>query len=240
MIFTSNNAAPEMVAPSLNLFYWPTPNGRKVTILLEELGLAYEVTFINIRRKEQFEPSFLAHSPNNRIPALVDSRGDLVDNPVSIFESGAILQYLARVSGRFYGTDERERVAVDQWLFWQVAGLGPMAGQANHFRSIAERHEPYAIERFTAEVFRLYSVLERRLGESEYVAGNYSIADMACFPWVVQHRNAGIDLVTFPNVAAWVSKIAHRPAVGRAMVVGKEERKRQKREFKGEAGAAPG
>lgn len=214
----------------LNLYFWPTPNGRKITIMLEELEVSYVVTFINIRRHEQFGSHFLSISPNSRIPAIVDGGGP-GHQSISIFESGAILQYLARKFGRFYGDDERSRTKIDEWLFWQVAGLGPMAGQANHFRNIAPRQETYAIERFTGEASRLYQVLENQLSKNDYVGGQYSIADMACFPWVVQHKNAGIDLSHFPNVSEWVSRVSIRPAVARAMVVGKVERKRQKREL---------
>lgn len=220
----------KQTSADLNLYFWPTPNGRKITIMLEELEVPYVVTYINIRRDEQFAPDFLSISPNNKVPALVDQTAP-DGHAISIFESGAILQYLARKSGRFYGEDERARITVDQWLFWQVSGLGPMAGQANHFRNIAPRVEPYAVERFTGETERLYRILETQLAVCEYVAGPYSIADMACFPWVVQHKNAGIDLSTFPNINGWVSRVSSRPAVERAMLVGKEERKRQKRAF---------
>lgn len=225
MVDNSNEPADD----ALNLYFWPTPNGRKITIMLEELEVPYTVTYINIRRDEQFAPHFLAVSPNNRIPALV--AGDEHGNRTSIFESGAILQYLARRFGRFYGDDERSRTKVDEWLFWQAAGLGPMAGQANHFRNIAPQKEDYAIERFTAEVNRLYRVLEGQLSKYQFIAGHYSIADMACFPWIVQHANAGIELSDFPKIGEWVSRMSARPAVGRAMLVGKDERKRQKREL---------
>ncbi len=174
----------------IELYYWPTPNGWKVTIMLEELGVPYEVKYVNIGKGEQFEPAFLKISPNNRMPAIVDPEGP-DGKPISVFESGAILQYLGRKFGRFYGADERGRVEVDQWLFWQMGGLGPMAGQAHHFRQYAPETVPYGIERYTNEVNRLYGVMDRRLADRDYLAGNYSIADMACVGWVKPYRNQG-------------------------------------------------
>lgn len=216
------------VQRGLTLYYWPTPNGRKVTIMLEELGVAYGLAYINIRRDEQFGPDFLRIAPNGKVPALVDTDANGEDS-VSIFESGAILQYLGRKFGRFYGQSERDKSAVEQWLFWQMAGLGPMAGQANHFRNIAAEKLPYAMERYRGETVRLYQVMEKQLNQEPYLAGAYSIADMACYPWVVQHGNAGIALEDFPNISKWVERISTRDAVERAMLVGKDERKRQKR-----------
>ncbi|RDJ02298.1 glutathione S-transferase N-terminal domain-containing protein [Rhizobium grahamii] len=221
----------DLAHAALNLYFWPTPNGRKITIMLEELEVPYRLTYVNIRRDEQFAPDFLRIAPNNKVPALVDADGP-GGQAISIFESGAILQYLGRKFNRFYGEDERQRVRVDEWLFWQGAGLGPMAGQANHFRNTVSEHVPYAIERFSGEVRRLYQVLEKQLSNIEYIAGPYSIVDMACFPWVVQHKNAGIDLSDFPSVGKWVSRMSIRPAVERALLVGKEERRRQKRELR--------
>jgi GSH-dependent disulfide-bond oxidoreductase len=163
----------------IELYYWPTPNGWKVSIMLEECGLAYVLHGVDINAGQQFEPAFLAISPNNRMPAIVDPDGP-DGQPISVFESGAILQYLAGKTGRFGGDSPRERVAVSEWLFWQMGGLGPMAGQANHFRVYASEKIPYAIDRYTNEVNRLFGVMNRRLADHEYLAGPYSIADMAC------------------------------------------------------------
>ena len=162
----------------IELYYWPTPNGWKITIMLEELGVPYEVKYVNIGKGEQFEPSFLKIAPNNRMPAIIDPEGP-DGKPISIFESGAILQYLGRKFGKFYPADERTRVEVEQWLFWQVGGLGPMAGQAHHFRQYAPEKLPYAVDRYTNEVNRLYGVMNKRLADREFLAGDYSIADMA-------------------------------------------------------------
>jgi GST-like protein len=167
---------------AIDLYYWPTPNGWKISIMLEECGLPYVLRKTNIGRGEQFSPEFLAISPNNRIPAIVDPKGP-DGKPISIFESGAILQYLARKTGRFYGANERERIAVEEWLFWQMGGLGPMSGQANHFRNYAPERVEYGVNRYTNEVNRLYGVMNRRLEHHEYLAGPYSIADMACVGW---------------------------------------------------------
>lgn len=214
----------------IQLHYWPTPNGWKVTIALEEMALPYEVRPVNIGGGDQFQPEFLAISPNNRIPAIVDP--DSADGaPISVFESGAILQYLARKSGRFFGADERSRVEVDQWLFWQMGGLGPMCGQAHHFRGYAasivsdQRMLAYGVQRYTNEVARLYGVLERRLADREFVAGEYSIADMAIWPWIVPHRMQGIDLEVFPRLKAWFERVGAREAVQRGFKVGEELRR---------------
>ena len=207
----------------IQLYYWPTPNGHKITIMLEECGLPYEITYVNIGRGEQFAPDFLAISPNNRMPAIVDSEGP-DEKSISVFESGAILQYLGRKTGQFYPKDERARVEVEQWLFWQVGGLGPMAGQAHHFRNYAGEKIPYAVERYTNEVNRLYGVMDRRLGDREFLAGQFSIADMACYPWVRPYKNQGQDLAEFPHLEAWFQRVRARPAVAKAIKVGEERR----------------
>lgn len=210
------------MAQPIELHYWPTPNGHKITIALEEMGLPYEIRPVNIGKGEQFRAEFLAISPNNRMPAIVDPQA-ADGQPVSVFESGAILQYLGRKSGQFYGADERARVAVEEWLFWQVGGLGPMAGQAHHFRGYAptmaadQRQIAYGAHRYTNEVHRLYGVLDRRLAGREFVAGELSIADMAIWPWVSSWRGQGIALEEFAHVQAWWERIDARPAVQRAM-----------------------
>jgi GSH-dependent disulfide-bond oxidoreductase len=204
----------------IDLYFYPSPNGLKIAIALEETGLPYRVVEVDILRGAQFDPAFLRLSPNNRIPAIVDHDAD--GGPLSIFESGAILQYLGEKSGRFLPTDVHGRYEVLQWVCWQVAGLGPMAGQAHHFRAFASEVVPYGIRRYTDEVNRLYGVLDRRLHEREYVAGDYSIADMACWPWVVPHERQGQSLADFPNVARWFEAIRERPAVRRAYEKGHE------------------
>jgi len=207
----------------IELYYWPTPNGHKITIMLEECGLPYEVRYIDIGKGEQFEPEFLKIAPNNRMPAIVDPDGP-GGEAIAVFESGAILQYLGRKTGQFYPGDERARVAVEEWLFWQMAGIGPMAGQAHHFRNYAAEKIPYAIERYVNEVNRLYGVLDERLKGSDYLAGAYSIADMATFPWARGWERQGQDIAEFPNMAAWLARIEGREAVGRALEIGKERR----------------
>ncbi|WP_415544447.1 glutathione S-transferase N-terminal domain-containing protein [Gluconobacter cerinus] len=182
----------------IDLYYWPTPNGWKITIMLEELAVPYRVNLVDLVKGEQFEPAFLKLSPNNRIPVLIDPRGPN-EEPISVFESGAILQYLGRKFGRFYPREERKRVEVDQWLFWQVGGLGPMAGQAHHFRQYAPLPIDYAIERYTREVERLYGVLERRLGDREYLAGDYSVADMLVLAGSCRMRSRVSILAVFPT-----------------------------------------
>jgi GST-like protein len=214
-----------MTAP-IELYYWPTPNGHKISIMLEELGVPYEVKYVNIGRGEQFEPDFLKISPNNRMPAIVDPDGP-GGAPISVFESGAILQYLGRKYGKFYPADERRRVEVDQWLFWQMGGLGPMAGQAHHFRQYAPEKIEYGINRYTNEVNRLYGVMNKRLADRDYLAGDYSIADMASIGWVRSYENQGQDLDDFPNLKRWFETVLARPAVQRGIEVGKEERARQ-------------
>lgn len=208
-----------MPAP-IDLYYWPTPNGYKISIALEEMGLPYQVKWVEIGRGDQFKPEFLAISPNNRMPAIVDPEGP-DGAPVSIFESGAILQYLARKTGKFCGANQRERIEIDQWLFWQVAGVGPMAGQAHHFLNYAPERIDYARKRYSDEVNRLYGVLERRLADRDFVAGPYSIADMAIWPWISRFEWQQIDLHEFPNVCEWYVRIAGRPAVQRGYQVPK-------------------
>lgn len=211
-----------MVRP-IDLYYWPTPNGHKITIMLEECGLAYEIRPVNIAKGEQFKPAFLAISPNNRMPAIVDHDGP-GGAPISVFESGAILQYLGRKTSKFYPADERTRVEVEQWLFWQMGGLGPMAGQAHHFRNYAPEKIAYGIERYTKECNRLYGVMNKRLADRQFLAGNYSIADMASFPWVRPHKNQGQNLDEFPHLKAWFERMDARPAVARGVRVGAELR----------------
>ena len=212
-------------AKPIELYYWPTPNGWKITIMLEELGVPYVVRYVNIGRGDQFEPSFLKIAPNNRMPAIIDPEGP-GGEPISIFESGAILQYLGRKFGKFYPEDERGRMEVDQWLFWQMGGLGPMAGQAHHFRQYAPEKIPYAINRYTNECNRLYGVMNKRLADREFLAGAYSIADMACIGWIKPYQNQGQDLQEFPHLKRWFETIMARPAVERGMAVGKEEREK--------------
>ena len=207
----------------IELYYWPTPNGIKITMMLEECNLPYEVKYINIGRGDQFEPDFLNIAPNNRMPAIIDTEGP-GGKPISVFESGAILQYLGRKTGKFYPEGERARVKVDEWLFWQMGGLGPMAGQAHHFRHYAPEKFDYAYDRYTDEVNRLYGVMNIQLIDQDFLAGEYSIADMAAYPWVRPHKRQGQDLAEFPNLEAWYKRIHDRPATERAVVVGKEER----------------
>jgi GSH-dependent disulfide-bond oxidoreductase len=208
----------------IDVYYWPTPNGWKVTILLEELGVPYAIKYINIGKGEQFAPDFLKIAPNNRMPAIVDPEGP-DGSAISVFESGAILQYLGRKFGRFYPSDERARVEVDQWLFWQMGGLGPMAGQAHHFRNYAPEKIPYGIDRYTNEVNRLYGVMNKRLADRDFLAGEYSIADMASIGWVKPHQNQGQDLNDFPHLKRWFETLLARPAVERGLKVGAEYRK---------------
>lgn len=207
----------------IELYYWPTPNGWKITIMLEECGLPYEVKLVNIGKGEQFRPEFLAISPNNRMPAIVDHDGP-GGQPISVFESGAILQYLGRKTGKFYSSDERTRVQVEEWVYWQMGGLGPMSGQSNHFRNYAPEKLPYAIKRYVDEVNRLYGVLNKRLAEREYLAGDYSIADMACVGWASGWERQGQDIAEFPHMKRWLDTLLARPAVQRGMAVAKEAR----------------
>lgn len=207
----------------IELYYWPTPNGFKITIMLEECGLPYEIKPININTGEQFAPSFLKIAPNNRMPAIVDPNGP-GGQSISVFESGAILQYLGRKTGKFYPVEERARVAVEEWLFWQMGGLGPMAGQAHHFRNYAPEKIEYGINRYTNEVNRLYGVMNKRLADYKYFAGDYSIADMAIYPWVRPYKNQGQDLAEFPHLDAWFKRVQARPAVAIGVKVAEELR----------------
>lgn len=206
----------------IDLYFWPTPNGHKISILLEELGLPYKVLPVNIGRGEQFQPAFLAISPNNRMPAIVDHEPVDGGAPLSVFESGAIMLYLADKVGRLLPKDARGRAEVTQWLMWQMGGLGPMAGQANHFRHYAPEKIPYGIERYTKEVNRLFGVMDKRLADREFLAGAYSIADIAAFPWVAPYENMGQSLDEFPNLKRWFETIEARPAVQKGRAVGKE------------------
>ena len=227
-----------MTAP-IELYYWPTPNGWKVSIALEEMGLPYDTHLINIGKGDQFDPEFLKIAPNNRMPAIIDPEGP--DNkPISIFESGAILQYLARKSGQYYGRNERERVAVDEWLMWQMGGVGPMAGQAHHFLSYAPKLAepqvlPYAQDRYRNEVGRLYKVLDTQLSQNEYVAGEYSIADMAIWPWVQNWKNQQQTIDDKTHFARWLDAVSARPAVIKGKSVGEELRNRKKTKEEEEA-----
>jgi GST-like protein len=218
------------VPKPIQLFYWPTPNGHKIGIMLEETGLAYELRPVNIGAGEQFAPAFLKISPNNRMPAIIDPLGP-GGRPVSVFESGAILQYLGRKTGRFYPKDERGRIAVEEWLFWQVGGLGPMAGQANHFLNYCAEDLPYPKKRYTDEVHRLFGVMNTRLAKVRHLAGAYSIADMASFPWVKSAARY-IRLEEFAHLAAWCERMGKRPAVQRALRLGAELRKPMTEESK--------
>ena len=200
----------------IDLYYWTTPNGHKVTMFLEEAGLPYRIVPVRIGEGEQFRPEFLKISPNNRIPAMVDHEPEGGGEPVSLFESGAMLLYLADKTGRFIPKDVRGRAEVLQWLFWQMGGLGPMAGQNHHFSQYAPEKIPYAIDRYVKETNRLYGVLNKRLADREFVAGPYSIADMASYPWIVPHQRQGQNLDDFPHLKRWFEAIRARPAVVRA------------------------
>ncbi|MGB7125851.1 MAG: glutathione binding-like protein [Methylovirgula sp.] len=206
----------------IELYYWTTPNGHKITMFLEEARVPYEIHPVNIGKGHQFTPEFLAISPNNRIPAIIDRSPKDGGAPISVFESGAILFYLAEKTGKFLSTDPRRRVAALEWLFWQVAGLGPMAGQNHHFRAYAPQKLAYPIERYEKETNRLYGVLNKRLAERPYLAGEYSIADMACYPWIVPHANQGQNLDDFPHLQRWFAAIAARPATIAAYARAKE------------------
>lgn len=210
-----------MAHSTVDLYFWPTPNGFKASIMLEECALAYRVHLIDITKGDQFAPEFLELSPNNKIPALCDPNGP-GGKPTSIFESGAILQYLGRKMGQFYPEDEAARIEVEQWLFWQMAGLGPMAGQCHHFRNYAPEKIPYAIDRYVNETNRLYGVLEDRLTGRDFVAGTYSIADMAIYPWTKLWKNQGQDIEDFPNIKNWLARVAERPGVTRGMAVSRD------------------
>ncbi len=209
----------------IDLYYWPTPNGHKITLFLEEAGLPYRIVPVDIGRGQQFDPEFLKISPNNRIPAIVDHEPVDGGGPLSVFESGAILLYLAEKTGKFLPADPRGRKATLEWLFWQVGGLGPMAGQAHHFLHYAPERIPYAIGRYVKEVARLYAVLDRRLEGRRFVVGDdYTIADMACYPWIVPHERQNQDLADYPNLKRWFEEIRARPATQRAYARAKEVR----------------
>jgi len=209
----------------IELYYWPTPNGWKISVMLEELSVPYTVKYINIGRGDQFDPEFLKIAPNNRMPAIVDPEGP-GGAPISVFESGAILQYLGRKFGRFYPADERARVRVEEFLFWQMGGLGPMGGQAHHFRHYAPEKIPYAIDRYSDECNRLYGVMNKCLAERDYLAGDYSIADMACIGWVIPYERQGQSLDEFPHLKRWFEALMARPAVQRGTALGRAEREK--------------
>lgn len=207
----------------IELHYWPTPNGHKITLFLEEAGLPYAIKPVNIGKGEQFQPAFLAISPNNRMPAMVDTSPAGGGEPISVFESGAILQYLAEKTGRFMPADARGKYTVLEWLYWQVGGLGPMLGQNHHFGRYAPEKIPYAIDRYVNETRRLYGVLNKRLEGRAFIAGkDYTIADMAAYPWIVPYENQGMALEDFPHLKAWFEAIHERPATKRAYALGDE------------------
>ncbi|MFO1035424.1 MAG: glutathione binding-like protein [Geminicoccaceae bacterium] len=211
----------------IDLWYWPTPNGHKITMFLEEAGLEYRIVPVDIGRGEQFRPEFLKIAPNNRMPAIVDDAPADGGPAVSVFESGAILLYLAEKTGRFIPGDLRGRIETLQWLFWQMGGLGPMAGQNHHFSQYAPERIPYATKRYVDETNRLYGVLDRRLKDRAFVAGTeYGIADMASYPWIVPYERQGQDLADFPNLRRWFESIAARPATVRAYELGDRYRRR--------------
>jgi GST-like protein len=200
----------------IDLYYWTTPNGQKITIFLEETKLPYTIKTVNIAKGEQFHPEFLKISPNNRIPAIEDHDPTDGGGPLAVFESGAILQYLAEKTGQLIPADPRGRSEVMQWLFWQMSGLGPMLGQNHHFSRYAPEPIPYAIDRYRKETERLYSILDRRLQQREFIAGTYSIADIASYPWIVPHARQGIRIEEFPHLKRWFEVVRTRPAVKRA------------------------
>ena len=208
----------------IDLYYWPTPNGNKITMMLEECGLGYIIHPINITAGDQFQPEFLKLSPNNRMPAIVDHDPSDGGTPIDLFESGAILLYLAEKTGQFYPTDLRERYSVMKWLMWQMGGLGPMAGQNHHFGRFAAEKIPYAIERYRSETARLYGVLNGALEGRSFITGDYSIADMACYPWIARYEWQEMDLGEYPNVQRWYEQIAARPATQTAYAKGEAVR----------------
>lgn len=225
-----SDVPPETAAKAIELYYWPTPNGWKISIALEEMGLPYILKPVNIGAGEQFDPKFLSFSPNNRMPAIIDPGGP-DGEPVGVFESGAILQYLGRKTGLFYPQEERARIQVEEWLMWQMGGLGPMSGQASHFRLYApnlvedQALIKYGQDRYTNEVNRLYGVMERELAKKPFLAGDYSIADMAAWPWVRGAKLFGQNLDDFPRLKAWFERIDARPAVKAGCKVGEELRR---------------
>ena len=200
----------------IQLYYFPTPNGHKITIALEEMNLAYDIKIVDILKGDQFKPEFLAISPNNKMPAIVDPSG-FDGQPISVFESGAILQYLGRKTGLFYPSTERERIEVEQWLMWQMGGFGPMLGQNHHFVQYAPERIPYAMERYITEAQRLYTVLNHRLADRDYVAGDYSIADMAIIGWALGWKEQKVNLEQLPHAKAYIERVSSRPAVQRAL-----------------------
>ena len=204
----------------IDLHYWPTPNGHKITLFLEETGLPHRIVPVNIGKGEQFNPDFLKIAPNNRMPAIVDDEPAGGGEPITVFESGAILLYLAEKTGQFLPTNPRGRWQALQWLFWQMGGLGPMAGQANHFNRYAPEQVPYAIDRYNKETNRLFGVLDRRLKGRDSIAEEYSIADMACYPWIAPYELLKQDIAAFPDLKAWVERIKARPATERAYALG--------------------
>jgi len=206
----------------IDLYYWTTPNGHKITMFLEEAEVPYRIFPVNISKGEQFTPEFLAIAPNNRIPAMVDNEPADGGEPISVFESGAMLLYLAEKTGKFLSHDVRTRVDTLQWLFWQMGGLGPMAGQNHHFAVYAPEKLPYAIARYVNETNRLYGVLNKKLADRPFIAGDYSIADMACYPWIVPHARQGQNLDDFPHLKRWFEAIATRPATVQAYTKAKE------------------
>jgi GSH-dependent disulfide-bond oxidoreductase len=213
----------------IDLYFWPTPNGWKITIMLEEVGLPYRIVPVDLGKGEQHSPEFLTLSPNGRMPAILDHEGP-DQEPISVFETGAILQYLGNKTGQLYPSDPRRRSNVEQWLFWQSAGLGPMVGQAAHFNYQKERI-PYAIERYTNEARRLYGVLNQRLAQVEYLADEYSIADIATWPWTRGYKALGIDLGEFPDLKAWFKRVGARQAVVTGSNIGKDAFAQRQREL---------
>ena len=215
----------------IDLHYWPTPNGHKIAMFLEEAGLAYAIRPVNIVAGDQFKPDFLAISPNNRMPAIVDHMPADGGAAISVFESGAILVYLAEKTGRFLSTDLRKRAQTLEWLFWQVGGLGPMAGQNHHFALYAPEKIPYALDRYVKETNRLYGVLDKRLARHEFLAGDYSIADMAAYPWIVPHKRQSQNLDDFPHLKRWFDAVKARPGTQRAYEAGKSIQMRRPEEL---------
>ena len=206
----------------IELYYWTTPNGHKITIFLEEAGVPYKIFPVNIGKGEQFSSDFLKIAPNNRIPAIVDTAPADGGQPIPVFESGAILEYLGDKTGKFLPRDARPRAEVVQWTYWQMGGLGPMAGQNHHFAQYAPEKLPYAIDRYVKETNRLYGVMNKRLADRDFLAGAYSIADMACYPWIVPYERQGQDLAQFPHLKRWFEAIRARPATIRAYDKAKE------------------
>ena len=208
----------------IDLYYWPTPNGHKISMMLEECDLDYTIHPVNINAGDQFRPDFLKLSPNNRMPAIVDHDPVGGGPPINLFESGAILLYLAEKTGRFFPTDLRERYCAMKWLMWQMGGLGPMAGQNHHFGRFAPEKIPYAIDRYRRETYRLYGVLDRALAEKKFIAGDFCIADIACYPWIARYEWQEMDLNDFANIKRWFDSIAARPATQIAYAKGESVR----------------